>query len=56
MKPESDNQKYQYAVAVVKESIVVGHFPKNFSYPVFFISLQREGNVFFCEVTGERAN
>lgn len=53
--PEPSNIVYQYAVAITKDGQVVGHFPRNYSYPVFCF-LQREENRCRCKVTGKRIN
>ena len=55
LKVEPDNIHYEYAVAVTKNSMVVGHVPRPVSRVVFHF-LRREGHKGLCEVTGNRLN
>ena len=48
---EPDNKYDKFAVAIKHNSLVVGHVPKNISYPVSTF-LIKEGAAVFCEVTG----
>ena len=55
VKIELTNEYDRFAVAVLKDGEVVGHVPQALSKAIFF-SLRYDGNVAFCEVTGERLN
>ena len=51
-RPERSNAHDRYAVAVMKNDLVVGHLPSKFSrlYTLFM----RRGGVILCRVTGRR--
>ena len=48
---ELTNPKDLFAVAVIKDSCVVGHVPRAISRTIFFF-LGKDRSVGFCEVTG----
>ena len=52
---EPTNPQHSFAVAVVKDGLVVGHVPRLVSRAVSFF-LKKAGNAGFCEVTGGRIN
>lgn len=52
---ELANEHDRFAVAVLKDGEVVGHIPCTLSKLTSFF-LRYDGNVVFCEVTGERLN
>ena len=49
---ERDNFKDLFAIAVMKESLIVGHVPKNIS-PICSVFLQ-SSSMITCKVTGNR--
>ena len=55
LKRELTNNYDRFAVAVLKDGEVVGHVPRTLSKTTSFF-LRYDGNVVFCEVTGERVN
>ncbi len=55
VKPEPTNAKDNKAVAVMKDSTVVGHVPRNLA-PRLFHFLRRDVNKAFAVVQGERVN
>ena len=55
VKRKLTNAYNRFAVAVLKDGEVVGHVPQTLSKVIFFF-LRYDGNVAFCEVTGERFN
>ena len=55
VKRELTNEHDRFAVAVLKDGDVVGHVPRSLSKTNSFF-LRHDGNVVFCEVTGERLN
>ena len=55
LKRETDNIKDKYAVAVLKDDLVVVHVPYNLSRH-FSLFLKREVNKGFAEVKGEKIN
>ena len=55
LQSEPGNSHYEYAVAVVKDSMDIGHVPRPVSRVVFHF-LRREGHQGLCEVTGSRLN
>lgn len=55
VKRELTNEYDPFAVAVLKDGVVVGHVPRTMSKITSFF-LGYDGNVVFCEVTGERLN
>ena len=55
MKPEPTNAKDKQAVAVFKDTRIVGHVPQNLP-PWLFQFLRRDVNKAFVEVGGERVN
>ena len=48
---ERDNFKYLFAIAVMKESLIVGHMPKISSICSVFL---RSSSTITCKVTGNR--
>ena len=54
-KRELTNDYDRYAVAVLKDGEVVGHVPRALTKTTSFF-LRYDGNVVFCEVSGERVN
>ena len=55
VKRELANEYDRFAVAVLKDGEVVGHAPRALSKGIFFF-LRYDGNIPFCEITGERLN
>ena len=55
VKPEPSNEMDSNAVAVLKESVVVGHVPRNLA-PRMALFLRRGVNKAFAEVTGPKVN
>ena len=55
LKPEPENFRDRFAVAVMKNNSVVVHVPKVKSRPVYYF-LSRDGHTGFCEVTGMPTN
>lgn len=55
VKREPTNECDPFAVAVLKDGVVVGHLPRTMSKVTSFF-LGYDGNAVFCEVTGERVN
>ena len=55
VKRELTNEHDRFTVAVLKDGDVVGHVPRSLSKTTSFF-LRHDGNVVFCEVTGERLN
>lgn len=55
VKRELTNDYDRFAVAVLKDGEVVGHVPRTLSKTTSFFP-RHDGNVVFCEVTGERVN
>ena len=55
VKRELTNDYDHFAVAVLIDAEVVGHVPRSLSKTTSFF-LRYDGNVVFCEVTGERVN
>ena len=55
LKREPENIKDKYAVAVLKDDLVVGHVPYNLTRH-FSLFLKREVNKSFAEVKGEKIN
>ena len=54
-KRQPTNEYNRFAVAVLKDEEVVGHVPRAISKVTSFFP-GYDGNVVFCEVTGERLN
>ena len=52
---EPTNPQDQFAVAVVKDGLVVSHIPKHVNIAVSFF-LKKAGSAGFCEVTGSTIN
>jgi len=55
LKREPKNDKNEYAVAVVKNSHIVGHVPGTLSQTLFYF-LARPCNKGIAEITGNRIN
>ena len=55
VKRELTNAYDRFAVAVLKDGEVVGHIPRALAKTTSFF-LRYDGNVVFCEVSGERVN
>ena len=55
VKQERGNRHDKHAVAIVKDGTIVGHVPRDICKKVFYF-LSHDGNVAFCEITGERCN
>ena len=49
---EEGNVEYQYAVAVLRENIVVGHIPRKIS-AACYLFIKRNGSI-SCVITGKR--
>ena len=49
---ETTNEHDRYAVAVVKDGVVIGHLPRTISRPCSLFL--RRGNSIMCRVTGHR--
>ena len=52
---ELTNPQDRFAVALIKDSCVVGHFPRIVSHTVSFF-LGKDGRVGFCEITEAMVN
>ena len=52
LRAEDNNEHDAHAVAVIKDSDVVGHVPRSISRVVWFF-LERGGNI-ICRITGKR--
>ena len=55
LKIEVHNEHDHFALAIIKDGEVIGHVPHVLNKVVDFF-LKRDGNVAFCEVTGQRIN